>query len=253
MNQIQICQRRLDHHDVGTLLDVQRHLAQRLVRVRRVHLVAAPVAELRRAFGGLAERPVKCRRKFGRIAHDRRVGKTVLVQRRADGGHAPVHHVARRNDVRASLGMTRCRGCEQLECRVIQNLDWPRHLAGSAMHDAAMSVLHILAQAHVRDDQQRRQFLFQQPHGLLDDSIFGERARSLGVLFIRDAEQQDRRDAERMDARGLAQQFIRRKLEDARHGIDGLAQFAPGAGEKRQDQMLHAQARFADQFPQRGR
>jgi len=38
-----------------------------------------------------------------------------------------------------------------------------------------------------------------------------------------------RRDAERVGARGLAQQFVGRKLEDSRHGIDGLAQFFSGA------------------------
>ena len=46
---VQVRAGRLDHQDVGTLLDVERHLAQRLARVRRVHLVAAAVAEGRRA------------------------------------------------------------------------------------------------------------------------------------------------------------------------------------------------------------
>ena len=41
------------------------------------------------------------------------------------------------------------------------------------LHHAAMAVLHVFAQAHVGDDEQRRQFLFQEPHGLLDDAIFG--------------------------------------------------------------------------------
>jgi hypothetical protein len=32
-----------------------------------------------------------------------------------------------------------------------------------------------------------------------------------------------------------------------------MAQFAPGTNEQRQNQLLYAQARFANEFPQRGR
>ena len=55
------------------------------------------------------------------------------------------------------------------------------------MNDSTMSVLHVFAQANVRNDDQRRQFFFQQSHGLLDDSIFGESAGSLRVFFIGNA------------------------------------------------------------------
>ena len=91
------------------------------LRVRRVHLVTAPVAELRRGLGRLAERPVKRRRKLRRVTHDGRVGETVLVQFRADGAHAAVHHVARRDDVRAGLGVAGGGAREQLQRRVVQN------------------------------------------------------------------------------------------------------------------------------------
>jgi hypothetical protein len=45
---------------------------------------------------------------------------------------------------------------EQFQRRIVQNF--------SACDDAAMAVLHVFAQADVGDDQQRRQFLFQQAH-----------------------------------------------------------------------------------------
>ena len=94
---------------------------------------------------------------------------------------------------------------------------------------------------------------FNKPDGLLDDSVFRERAGSLRVLFVGNAEKQNRQHAERVGARGLAQQFVGRKLENSRHGVDGLAQLATGADEQRQNQLLHAQARFADEIPQCGR
>src|ERR1035438_7293621 len=49
----------LDH--VGAFLQVELDLAHGFAAVGGVHLVAAPVAELRRGFGGLAERPVEYR------------------------------------------------------------------------------------------------------------------------------------------------------------------------------------------------
>src|SRR2546425_8455692 len=52
---VQIRQRGLDHDDVRALVEVERDLAQSLQRVGRVHLVRAPVAELRRRVGGLPE------------------------------------------------------------------------------------------------------------------------------------------------------------------------------------------------------
>ena len=76
------------------------HGPERLGRVCEIHLVGFSVAKLRWTFGGFPERPVKRRRKLCGIAHDRRVRVTGLVERRANRRHTPVHHVARRNDVR---------------------------------------------------------------------------------------------------------------------------------------------------------
>ena len=56
---VEIRERGLHHHHVGALVDVERDFGDRLAAVRGVHLVAAPVAELRRALGGVAERTVE--------------------------------------------------------------------------------------------------------------------------------------------------------------------------------------------------
>ncbi len=61
---VQVGHRGLHHHDVGAFVDVDLDFAQRFLDVGRVHLVAAPVAELRRGFGRLAERPVEARAAF---------------------------------------------------------------------------------------------------------------------------------------------------------------------------------------------
>ena len=134
---------------------------------------------------------------------------------------------------------------QQFQRRVVQNF--------STRHDAAMAMHHVFAQADVGDDQQRRQFLFQQPDGLLHDAVLRISARGLPVLLAGDAEQQNRRNAEGVGAGRFADQFIRRKLKDPGHGLDGTAHFFAGAREQRQHQLLNAQPGFGHEPAQRGR
>ena len=68
---VEVRERGLHHHHVGALGDVERDLGERLAAVRGIHLVAAPVAELRRALGRVAERPVQRRRVLRRVGEDR--------------------------------------------------------------------------------------------------------------------------------------------------------------------------------------
>ena len=103
---VEIGERGLDHHHVGAFADVERDLGQRLAAVRRIHLVAAPVAELRRAFRRVAERPVQRGRRtsaaYARIAV---VACAGLVERGTDRADLPVHHPARRDHVGAGIGL----------------------------------------------------------------------------------------------------------------------------------------------------
>ncbi len=158
----------------------------------------------------------------------------------ADGADAAVHHVAGRDDVGAGFGVAGGGAGEEFERGVVQDAD----AAFVALDDAAMAVRHVFAQADVGDDQQFRQFLFEQAHGLLDDAVGGISAGGLGVLGIRDAEQQNGGHAEFMGAGGVADQFIGRKLENAGHGLDGTAEFAASADEEWQDQLRGAQIGF---------
>ena len=103
---VEIGQARLHHHEVGALGEVELDLAQRLVDVRRVHLVAALVAlQPAERADRLAEGAVEGRGIFGCISHDRDVLVPRLLERRADRADAAVHHVRGRDDVRAGLGL----------------------------------------------------------------------------------------------------------------------------------------------------
>ena len=197
---VQIRECGLDHHDVGAFVDIERHFADGFIGIGGVHLVAAAVAEFRCGFGHLAERPVESRGEFRGIAHDGEVGKALVVQFGADGANAAIHHVAGRHHVRAGGRVAGGGFGEELEGGVVQNL--------AVMHDAAMAMRSVFAQADVGNDQERGQFFFQQAHGFLHDAVWGVSAAGFVVFFIGNAEQQNRRDAEGVGGGGFAHNFI---------------------------------------------
>ena len=98
---VEVGERRLDHHDVGALGDVGVDLAQRLAAVAPVLLVALAVAAADdRHVDGVAERPVQGAGVLRRVGEDRHVGEPVAVEGGADAADLAVHHPARRDDVR---------------------------------------------------------------------------------------------------------------------------------------------------------
>ena len=102
---VEVSERWFDHDDVRAFHDIEVNFLECLARVGRIHLVLAAVAELRRAVGRIAERPVVARGVLDGVAHDGDVLETVLIERLADGGDAAVHHVGRRDDVGTSLSL----------------------------------------------------------------------------------------------------------------------------------------------------
>ncbi len=138
---------------------------QRLAGVGRVHLVAAPVAELRRAVRGLAERSVERGGVLGGVGHDGRVLEALVVQLAPDGRDAPVHHVRRGDDVGAGLGVGGGGAGEKLQAHVVEDL------AGILLHDPAVAVARVLAQAHVRHDQQLGDGVLYGAGGELHDAL----------------------------------------------------------------------------------
>ena len=80
---------------------------KRLVAVRRVHLVdlLVALAEVGGRADGVAERAVEGARVLGAVRHDPGVDVAGALERGADRADAAVHHVARRDDVDAGLGL----------------------------------------------------------------------------------------------------------------------------------------------------
>ena len=68
---VQVGQRGFHHDDIGPLIQIEPHLADRLGCIGRIHLIGAPIAELRGRVGRLAERAVEARCILGGIGHDR--------------------------------------------------------------------------------------------------------------------------------------------------------------------------------------
>ena len=92
-NDVQIRARRLHHQYVRAFFDIKLHLSQSFTRIRRIHLMTAPVAEGGRRFRRFAEWPVISRGIFHRIGKNRDVLKSVLVQQFSNCADSSVHHV----------------------------------------------------------------------------------------------------------------------------------------------------------------
>ena len=107
-------------------------------------------ARRRRALGRVAERTVERARELRGVGEDGHVVEAVAVERRADGGHPAVHHVRGRDDVGAGPRVRRRprgRGAAaSRRCRPS-----PAGPPASAVEDAAVAVVGVLAQADVGD------------------------------------------------------------------------------------------------------
>mgnify|MGYP003337085327 CR=1 FL=1 len=103
---VQVCQGRLDHHDIRSFLDIQIDLAQRFPSVRRIHLVGLTIAELGTGERRIPKRRIETRREFRRVGHDRQLGEPGLIKLRADGSDPPIHHIGGSHHIRTGLGMS---------------------------------------------------------------------------------------------------------------------------------------------------
>ena len=144
---VEVGQRRLHHQHVGALGLVQRGFQQRLADVGRVHLVLPPVAERRRAVGGLAERPVEGAGVLHRVAQDgrRRYGPPRRARRewrRTMPSIMPLGATMSAPGVRVAHRDP----AENLEGGVVVHAALPEH--------AAVAVAGVLAAADVGDQQQ---------------------------------------------------------------------------------------------------
>ena len=87
-----------------------------------IHLVALPVAELRRGPGRLAERAVVGRGVLGGVGADDGLAESRLVQGLADGADPAVHHVGGGDHVGPGPGVGQRRAREQRQGGVVVDL-----------------------------------------------------------------------------------------------------------------------------------
>ncbi len=131
--------------------------------------------------------------------------------------HAAVHHVGRRHDVGARPGMGHGRGGQERNRLVVEH--------ALAVHQAAVAMVGVLAQAHVGDDGERGLALLGKGHGLLHDAVFGIGLRATLVFEGRQPEQEDGGNAL---ARHLVEhrpELVEGVVEHAGHGGHGLPRF----------------------------
>ena len=117
--------------------------------------------------------------------------------------------------------------------------------------DAAMSMRHVLAQADIAHQQQAGHFTLDGARRLLHDAVVSPRAGGDFVLRLRQAEQDDAGNAERLDLGALLHRFVHRQVEDAGHGAHFFAHAFAGTDEQRVDEAFRAEAGFADERTQR--
>ena len=168
---------------------------------------------------------------MGRLVESR------LVQGAADRAHASVHHVGRRDDVRARPRVHQRHPRQQPERRVVLDL-----VPGD---EPAVPVRRVLAEADVRDDQQLLALRADRAHGSRHDAVLGVALRSLRVLAFGQAEEDHARDAQRLHLAGLARGFVHREVEAAGQRCDLLAHPRARHDEEGIDQAVRREARLA--------
>ena len=198
--------------------------------VGRIHLVAAPVAELRCRFGGIAEGPVERSGELRGVAENRRVREVGVVQRAADRAHAPVHHVARRHDVGPGARRARrprapairaSRHCPRHRRAVTPQWPWSVY---SHMHTSVITTRSGSSRLSARTASLYRA-------GLIPG------ARAGRVLVLGNAEQQHASHPGLGGRGGVADQLVHRELEVAGHGCDRHAHLPAGAHEHREYEL----------------
>ena len=225
---------------VGSLRQVELALPHRLADVRRIHLVAATVAERRRRARGFPEGAVERRGVLGRIREDRKVFEPISVERSPKGADPAVHHVARGNHVRAGLRMAYGRPGEEIQGQVVHDLP--------VLDDATVTVRRVLAEADVGDEDELGHPLTECAERALHDPVVLPRARSLLVLGLRDAEQQHRLDTECVCFLGLVAQEVDRALHDRIQTLERILDPFARADEERVDEVSDIQPCLAHEL-----
>ncbi len=237
---VEVWKPRLDHDDIGAFGNVERDLAQRLARVGRIHLIAVPVAELRRRSRRFAERAVECRGVLCAVRHDRDVLRAVAVQCAANRRDASVHHIGGRDDVGPCRRVGAGDPAEELDGRIVFD-------RAVSVQDAAVTVIGVLAAAEIGDDDHLRHRLLDRANRALNDSFGIVAARCRSVLGGGNAEEQHALDAERKELACRGDGAVELEACDAGHRLDRSRIRGAFGDEERLDELLDVDAVLANE------
>jgi hypothetical protein len=173
---------------------------------------------------------------------------SVLVERLADGADPAVHHVGRRDDVGAGRGVRERRPGQVGERAVVVDLDEAGRIGPQR---AAVPVLGVLAEADVGPQRQGRQLPAERGQRARHRAGRIPGGRPLGVLAVRQAEQDDARHAGGLQVAALLHDHVHAHLRALRHGRDVAPDAFAAAHEQRGDEIVGAEARLADEAPHR--
>jgi hypothetical protein len=126
---------------------------------------------------------------------------------------------------------------QQLQRHVVEDL--------AVLHDATMTVIHVLAETDIGDDDEIGKLVLDRPHGHLDDALGIVGAGGGGVFVRGDAEKQNRADPQAHDLADLVEQVADGELEAAGHRGDGVLHVLPRDDEERVDEIVHLEGRLA--------
>ncbi len=237
---VEVRERRLDHHHVRALGDVEGDLGQGFAPVAAVLLVAGPVTTLGDGdVDCLAERAVEGRGVLGGIGEDRRVDVAVGVEGTADGFDLAVHHPARGHHVGTGPGLGERHAPVELDGGVVVDLPvGPEHPAVPAQR--------VLVEAQVGHEHQLvAEGGAQLGERNLDDPVRIPGARAVLVLRHRHAEEHEGGDAEVGEAQGLFDERVDRVLALAGQRRDGGGPLEPLTHEQRCDEVVDRQPRLS--------
>src|SRR5947209_362401 len=118
---------------------------------------------------------------------------------------------------------------------------------------AAMSVAHVFAKTNVSDRDDFGAFRFNCAQGFLNHAVFGVSATRLFVFLPGNTKKENRLETGVLRLPRLIDNFIDGELKNARHARDGAAFVDLFADEKRENEIVSGQIRFANEISERRR
>jgi hypothetical protein len=245
---VEVSERRLDHQHVGALFFVETRLAKPFARISRIHLVGRAVAELGRAIGRVAKRPVERRGVFHGVREDGEVFVRRLVEGLPNRRDAPVHHVARGDHVGTGIRVDERDAREHLERRVVVDVD---HAVTPRVENAAVAVVGVLVDTNVGHHDDLGRGVFHRPNGHRHGP-FGIGPRFATRIFVlRETKENDASETGVTSLAGDPRRVRDGVLRDARHRAYRAGLVDARVKKQREHEVLRADRRLANETTER--